>query len=275
MLNRYVCVLSLLQEYLPENLATSPIPSDIALMEEGLRRLHAGNMNQDPEKQSSQRESTAGSSSQRSQEDVERLVNYLKEPEDMRELENLGRDVEVTVETEVGRGKNKRQLKLTGSLKGKEDTDSQSSLDDNRDGRHMQQALEDGIMGLRSSNQKARTKLRKKRKRDTKGKISSSLSSTDIKTTRRQFSLSDSDGSFSSSDELDTNGMFTMEDVDNLSSPRVPPILEPHSNQEDVLKEMSQMTSEDWNALSMPPSDKIFHVFSEGDMTPLIRYGTT
>ncbi|PIK55280.1 putative phosphatidate phosphatase LPIN2 isoform X2 [Apostichopus japonicus] len=35
------------------------------------------------------------------------------------------------------------------------------------------------------------------------------------------------------------------------------------------------MTSEDWSAVSLHPSDRIFHVFSEGDMTPLISPETT
>lgn len=244
-------------------------------MEEGIRRLHAGELNRGvAEKPIERQNDSSENSGKRSNDDVGKLLKYIKEPhdaEDMRELEKLVGDVEVTVETEVGRGKDKRQLRLTGSLKGKEDTDSQSSLDDSsRDNRYGRQISDDSTTGIPSSNQKARTKFRKKRKRDVKRNISSSLSSTDMTTTWRQGSLSDSDGSFSSSDELDNNGMFTMEDVDSLASPRVPPIREP-LDRADPLKGISAMTSEDWSAVSLHPSDRIFHVFSEGDMTPLIR----
>ncbi|XP_071854134.1 phosphatidate phosphatase LPIN3-like isoform X2 [Apostichopus japonicus] len=267
------------EESVPANLATSPIHSDLALMEEGIRRLHAGELNRGvAEKPIERQNDSSENSGKRSNDDVGKLLKYIKEPhdaEDMRELEKLVGDVEVTVETEVGRGKDKRQLRLTGSLKGKEDTDSQSSLDDSsRDNRYGRQISDDSTTGIPSSNQKARTKFRKKRKRDVKRNISSSLSSTDMTTTWRQGSLSDSDGSFSSSDELDNNGMFTMEDVDSLASPRVPPIREP-LDRADPLKGISAMTSEDWSAVSLHPSDRIFHVFSEGDMTPLISPETT
>lgn len=255
------------EETLPANLATSPLPSEMSLMEEGIRRLHAGELLREKQNQRSREELIDGktdNSLKRSQEDVDRVLKCIKEPcteEDMKELQKLGGRVEVTVETEVGKGKNKRQLKLTGSLKGVEDTDSQSSLDD-KDSKFRTQVSDDSV---KSPRQSSRTKLRKKRKRQLKG-TTASLTGVDSKQTWRQASFSDSDGSVSSSDELDSGGLFHMDE--DFNSPRVPTVWT--YGRSDQLPVSDELAPEDWSSLSLRPSERIFHVFSEGDVTPLI-----
>ncbi|XP_033106189.1 phosphatidate phosphatase LPIN2-like [Anneissia japonica] len=239
------------EEFLPANLATSPIPSSVEFMEKGLKKMHSevnhellGNMQTTSSKDDA--------ASNVNDLDIDRLVAGIKEPAPMSYVaeKEFGKPIEITVESETGAG----GLKKTGSkvlsaiAVHQGDCGSGSSMDDESSIRRNK------ISPLVDEHEKStmKDKVRRKRRKSEKERNAASESF------QRRNANSESSVSRHSDDEI-----FKMDDFsDNEETSSFTRVKKMTSS--------SYIDSDDWSKFLDEPLRSEFHPFSDNDATPIV-----
>ncbi|XP_038051504.1 phosphatidate phosphatase LPIN2-like isoform X2 [Patiria miniata] len=271
------------EDKVPAHLCSSPLLSTINLMEDGMKKLHAEANQVRSESESSKesdtslgRDTSSAETLEKKERNAERVLEALKEPESgntIVDIRDLTKDepVAITVETEIGRGKNKKQLQFKGAIKSS-DFDIENGSEDESQKSNVASAISSTaketlvrIENETKSNRRGRmTKKRKHRSSGTKPTRTEKPPSDGFpeksSISRRLMNLSES--STSSSQHSDTDEeIFEMEDVSEEEGP---------SGR--AFKPLKKAQSEVWGDVhqEMLKVQIPQHPLSDGDITPAI-----
>ncbi|XP_072175604.1 phosphatidate phosphatase LPIN2-like [Diadema setosum] len=273
------------EDVVPEHLATSPIPSVNHLFEEGMNELHG--------KQS--RHSRSETESSRESESCDKTISSANlrkgvappRPQDatvdMQSVEEKLADI--SLENQGGKAKEKKLTKTKNSLKTLQDVEAGSSQEE--DSSHIPEhraspgpstsqgtsaiSIDETVRGSSS-----RSRLRSKRRRRKSGKAGASKSEKSLPqnmSVRRVASMSESSTSSSQHSDEELEGIFPIDDVNEIDADEGRTEEEEegssHMNRPVSLLGTEDDSREQWSELGKP-THRPFHVFSDGDYTPLV-----
>ncbi|XP_071960100.1 phosphatidate phosphatase LPIN3-like isoform X2 [Antedon mediterranea] len=263
------------EEFLPANLATSPIPMSTGeLMEKGLKKMYTqtkklstansistksgGSLENKSQTTLSISPKSEGSpkritdSPVRDDTHLKRLAASIKEPAPMSYVaeEEIEKPIQITVETDTGvDGLNKTESRVISMIALHQNELSGSSLEDEP---IPQVRTENKISPLVKVPDNSSTKSRVRRKRrKSANERKAALESFQ----RRNTGTSESSVSRHSDDEI-----FQMEDVSDIETP-------PSTRKNTI---SSYTESDDWSAFLEEPLRSEFHPFSDNDATPIV-----
>ncbi|XP_022083388.1 phosphatidate phosphatase LPIN3-like [Acanthaster planci] len=276
------------EDKVPAHLCSSPLLSSSSLMEDGMKQLRAEASHVRSETESSKESDTSlgkdmsssskGTSSaeclEKKERDAERVLEAMKEPESgntIVDISDLTKDepVAITVETEIGRGKNKKQLQFTGAIRSSDFDVENGSEDESQKSNGTSaasSAAQETLMKIENETKSSRrgrmTKKRKRRGSGTKtvrtDKPPPGSCPEKSSLSRRLMNLSES--STSSSQHSDTDdAIFEIEDVS-----------EEEGASTRAFKPPRKVQSEDWLNMrqEMLKVQVPSHPLSDGDLTP-------
>ena len=263
---------------MPDHLATSPIPLEESLFEEGMKELHGQKIRHVRSETESSRESEAGSKTisstslrASSSQPVIRDIGI-----DMNSVEEKLSDMSIELPG-PGKAKEKKLTKTKASLKALDDVEAGSSQEEDSTSK-LDQRLSSGshhsesiTIETETGNSNSRSRVRAKRRRRKSGKGSKSDKSLPQNMNVRRLTMSESSTSSSQhSDDEEMEGIFPIDDVDD----------DDHAGDDGNEEDRGQMghpvslidselvSQNEWGNLNK--STQRF-VFSDGDYTPVVR----
>ncbi|XP_011660379.1 phosphatidate phosphatase LPIN2 isoform X2 [Strongylocentrotus purpuratus] len=267
------------EDNVPDHLATSPIPTSGNLFKEGMKELHSQRLGRHSRSETeSSRESeppskTMSSSSLRSSSSQ---ALGKETGVDMQSVGEKLRDISMEA-SGSGKAKEKKLTKTKNSLKtlqDVEDVEAGSSQEED-----VSSKLEQRLSGSsplttesitiesesKANNSRSRIRAKRRRRRSGKGgKVEKTLPQNS--NVRRVASMSESSTSSSQHSDEELEGIFPIDDVEGDEGNEEE---DEHQVDRPVSLVADEFVSQEWNNLTTP-TQRPFHVFSDGDYTPIV-----
>nr|XP_054761156.1 phosphatidate phosphatase LPIN2-like [Lytechinus pictus] len=257
----------------PEHLATSPIPSSENLFEEGMKELH---IQRPPRHSRSETESSRDSEPTIKTMSSASLRGSSSQPlgkeVDMHSVGEKLADISLEASGPGIKAKEKKLTKTKNSLKTLQDVEAGSSQEEDVSSKVEQRlgagssphTTESIAIETETKANNSRSRIRAKRRRRKSGKGGKSEKTPPQNSNvRRVATMSESSTSSSQHSDEELEGIFPIDDVEG-----------DEKDDQQVDRPVSLVADEfvsreDWNNLTTP-TQRPFHVFSDGDYTPIV-----
>ncbi|XP_041465308.1 phosphatidate phosphatase LPIN2-like isoform X2 [Lytechinus variegatus] len=261
------------EDTVPEHLATSPIPTSENLFEEGMKELHI---------QRPSRHSRSETESSRESEPTIKTMSSaslrgsssqpLGKEVDMHSVGEKLADISLEASGSGIKAKEKKLTKTKNSLKTLQDVEAGSSQEEDVSSKVEQRlgagssphTTESIAIETETKANNSRSRIRAKRRRRKSGKGGKSEKTPPQNSNvRRVATMSESSTSSSQHSDEELEGIFPIDDVEGDEN-------DDHQVDRPVSLVADEFVSrEDWNNLTTP-TQRPFHVFSDGDYTPIV-----